>query len=240
MTDGHLFIANSNPAAGREDEYNSWYEVHLHEVVDNIDGFTAGQRYRLSDRQRPDAQPSLWRYITIYELEGDVDAIHESNRKVRESGIYTPYEGLIDDDHVGHVYTPFGQPYRAPGWTDRLDATHIMVVRSNPLPGREDAYNEWYANHLREVVDNIDGYMGAQRYHINPSQRPGMPKALWDYVAIYDIANEDLVAVHRSNYAAREAGAFTPWDDVLADDHVGHIFTPLGARVIDSSIASVA
>jgi hypothetical protein len=241
VPDEHLFIANSNPAAGREGDYNEWYETHLREVVFNIDGFVAGTRYRLSEQQRPDVKPSLWRYITLYELVGnDVDAIHESNRHVRESGVYSPYEGLIDDDHVGHVYSPVGEPYRVEGWSDRRDAAHIMVVRSNPVAGNEATFQDWYQNHLLEVMGNIHGYRGAQRYRLNASQRPGMPEARWQYVTIYELDEPDLEKVHRSNMEARERGAFTPWTGILTDDHVGHVFTPVSARVVDEAAAGVA
>jgi hypothetical protein len=233
MPEQHLFIANSNPAAGRQDDYERWSEVHVPEVVGNVEGFVAGQRYRLDDDQRPDARPSPWRFVTLYELEGEVDAIHEDNRRVRESGIYTPHEGAVADGHVGHVYTRFGEPYRAPGWTDRRGATHIMVVRANPTPGCEDDFDAWYFDHLREVVDNIDGYRGAQRYQLNASQRPGMPAAGWKQVTVYEIDSDDIVAVHRSNYDARAAGAFTPYTGILEEDHIAHIFTPVGMRVVD-------
>lgn len=238
MSEQHLFIANSNPAPGREADYERWYGVHLPEVVSNIDGFVAGRRWRLAADQRADAKPSLWQFVTLYELEGDVDAIHEDNRRVRESNIYTPNEGAIAGDHVGHVFSAFGEPYRSAGWTDPLDAVRIMLVRSNPKPGCERDFDDWYANHLREVVDNIDGYRGAQRYKLNASQRPGMPGSRWRHVVVYEIDSEDLAAVHRSNLEARAAGAFTPADEVMEDDHVGHTFTPAGPRFVDGPVAA--
>jgi hypothetical protein len=239
VTDQHLFIGNLNPAAGREAEFNSWYEIHVREVVDNIDGFTAGQRYRLSEAQRSDSKPSPWRFLTIYELEGDdVDEIHRANTVVRESGIYMPYDGLIEDDNVAYVFTPVG-PRHCPGdWSGRADAAHVTVVRSSPSPGREDEYNAWYDNHVREVVGNIDGYEAAQRYRLNPSQRPGMPPSPWEYTVVYDVSEPDLEKVFRSNFEARERGAFTPHDGALADHYIGHVFTPVGARV--TSTAGVA
>lgn len=63
----------SNPVAGREDEYNEWYDnVHLREVVD-IDGIQAARRYRLADSQ---VQPEqAHRYLAIYEVDsGNVEA----------------------------------------------------------------------------------------------------------------------------------------------------------------------
>lgn len=238
MESQHLFVVNTNPVAAREDDFNRWYELHVREVVDNIDGFVAGQRYRLNDVQRFDARPAPWKYLTLYELEGDVDAIHESNSKVRESGIYTPYDGLLEDDHVAHVYSPVDDGYRRDGWEGRNGATHVQVVRSNPGPLGEDAYNAWYDRHIHEVVDNIDGYMGAQRYVLNASQRPGMPPSRWRYVTIYEVATDDVPAVHRSNLSARDAGAFTPNQGELADDYIGQLFVRVGDRFTAPALAT--
>ncbi|HLH68528.1 MAG TPA: hypothetical protein VKY90_05750 [Candidatus Dormibacteraeota bacterium] len=228
QSDCGLLIANSNPAPSREAEYNRWHEMHLQEAVRSIGGLTVAQRYRLSEHQRPDAKPSLWSYLTLYELQGDVDVIHDATRLLRDSGVHALHDSAIVNDYIGHVYTPIGNPYRKPGWTGRHEVSHIMVVRSNPVPGRDDEYNQWYAIHLREVVDNIDGYVGAQRYRLHLSQGPGVPASRWEYVAIYEIASDDLILVHRSNYAARAAGVFTPWAGILADDHVAHVFTLIG------------
>jgi hypothetical protein len=210
---------------------------HVREAVENIEGFVAAQRYRIDSDQRPDAKPVRWRYITIYELEGDdVDAIHASNTVVRESGIYTPYAGLIDDDHAGYVYTPVGE--RVTAAEEKVRATegaarHIMLVRANPTAEGADRFDDWYQNHLYEVTGSIDGYVSAQRYWLNASQRPGVAPAPWKHIAIYDIRADDMAAVHESNMRARAAGAFTSWAGVLTDDHVGHIYTPMGPRIVD-------
>jgi hypothetical protein len=230
----HLFIGNLNAVESRRQAFHSWYATHVCEIVDNIDGFVAVRRYGLSSVQREDFGPSPWRFLTIYELEGeDVDAIHEANTRVRESGIYTPHDGAIEDDHVAHVFTPVADQTRNDdAWGGRSEATHAVVVRSNPAPGREDEYNVWYDQHVREVIASIDGYVAAQRFQLNPSQRPGMPASRWQYIVIYDLAADDLAAVHRSNLAARAAGAFTPPAGVLADDYIAHAFTPIGHRVV--------
>ena len=67
MTTHQLFVF-SNPAAGREDEYNDWYDnTHLGEVL-QVPGFVAAQRYRVG----PALVGSLpHRYLAVYEIEGD-------------------------------------------------------------------------------------------------------------------------------------------------------------------------
>lgn len=45
-------------------------------------------------------------------------------------------------------------------------ATHIFDVHSNPVPGREDEYNDWYTNqHLSDVLAS-PGFVAAQRFEV--------------------------------------------------------------------------
>lgn len=67
-----LYMVKSNPVAGKEDEYNRWYnDVHLPEVL-QIDGFQTAQRFKLHTRQ---VQPNpTHTYLAIYQIDSnDVD-----------------------------------------------------------------------------------------------------------------------------------------------------------------------
>jgi hypothetical protein len=66
-------VVLSNPAAGREDEFNEWYDgPHISDIL-AIDGIEAAQRFRLPGDQGP-AEP--YRYLAIYEIEtDDIDAV---------------------------------------------------------------------------------------------------------------------------------------------------------------------
>jgi hypothetical protein len=64
----YRFLVFSNPAPGREVDYNRWYDdIHLGEVL-SVPGFTAAQRHRLVANE--DA-PQRFSYLAIYEIEGD-------------------------------------------------------------------------------------------------------------------------------------------------------------------------
>jgi len=68
----HRLIVFTQPTAGKEAEYNRWYdEVHLRDVLE-VDGFVAAQRFALSDAQIGDvAEKTPGRYLAIYEIEAD-------------------------------------------------------------------------------------------------------------------------------------------------------------------------
>ena len=59
----------SNAKDGREDEFNAWYDVHMRETLDKLDGFAAAQRFELA---RIEGAPSVpYRYLVLYEIEDD-------------------------------------------------------------------------------------------------------------------------------------------------------------------------
>lgn len=68
----HRLIVFTEPALGREDEYNQWYDdVHLREVLE-VEGFVAAQRFKLADAQMTGMDSGApARYMAIYEIEGD-------------------------------------------------------------------------------------------------------------------------------------------------------------------------
>ena len=78
----HVLLTLSNPVAGQESAYLTWYRnEHLAEVV-ALDGFTAATLYALSNAQLPGFPPSGHQYLCVYEIEGDVaralEALHGS------------------------------------------------------------------------------------------------------------------------------------------------------------------
>ena len=62
----YYFVVVSNPVAGKEDEYNKWYnEQHLSDVL-KVPGFVAAQRFKAT---QDGGLPG--RYVAIYEMEAD-------------------------------------------------------------------------------------------------------------------------------------------------------------------------
>lgn len=78
MADRFIQIVFSNPAEGKDDEFNDWYDnVHIPDLL-AIPGMLSAQRYKLHDAEiyrMEGGMPPEHRYCLIYEMEGDVDAI---------------------------------------------------------------------------------------------------------------------------------------------------------------------
>ncbi|UMG91220.1 hypothetical protein [Nocardioides sp. TF02-7] len=80
----HLMVVLSRAKPGRDAEFNEWYDVHLRETVDKLDGFASGQRFQVAEL--PGAPENPYRYLALYEVEGDrVDvAVEEIQRGRKE------------------------------------------------------------------------------------------------------------------------------------------------------------
>ncbi len=57
-----------------EDEFNAWYDAHLGEIL-SIPGFVSAQRYRLEPVVVDAGEPVTYRYLSLYEIEGDPDEL---------------------------------------------------------------------------------------------------------------------------------------------------------------------
>lgn len=65
-----LYLVQANPAVGREQEFNDWYEdTHLPEIL-QIPGFVRARRFQVTEAT---ADKVNLEFLTIYELEGDED-----------------------------------------------------------------------------------------------------------------------------------------------------------------------
>lgn len=62
-----VLVVFSNPLAGKEEEYNEWYnQQHLADVL-KVPGFVSAQRFKLAEANGD----AVWRYLAIYEFEAD-------------------------------------------------------------------------------------------------------------------------------------------------------------------------
>ena len=78
MSDKSIFLVFSNPVEGKDEEFNEWYDrVHVPEVT-AVPGVVSAQRFDVHERAADDTQaplPPTHRYLTVWELDGDIDTI---------------------------------------------------------------------------------------------------------------------------------------------------------------------
>jgi hypothetical protein len=68
-----------------DDEFNRWYDPHLDEIL-VVPGFVAAQRYTLEPQVNTHGLDLPFRYLSLYELEGDVDTIMKDLDEEAASG----------------------------------------------------------------------------------------------------------------------------------------------------------
>lgn len=99
----------TNAADGKDREFNEWYDtVHLRDLL-ATPGVVSVQRFELCDTESSHAEgadPPAHRYLTIYELEGEVDVIMAKIREAAASGAME----ISDSLDVGTVSMSFWSP----------------------------------------------------------------------------------------------------------------------------------
>lgn len=65
----HMMVVLSNVKEGQEEEFNSWYDEHVQDVLQHLDGFVRAQRFRLAGEQAEDG--TAYRYLALYEIDED-------------------------------------------------------------------------------------------------------------------------------------------------------------------------
>ena len=111
MSDKSFFLVFSNPAEGKDEEFNEWYDaVHVPEVT-AVPGVVSGQRFDVHERAADDTQappPPTHRYLTVYELDGDIDAIMTSIGDRVMAGTMSMSDALDRDNTVISFWVPRG------------------------------------------------------------------------------------------------------------------------------------
>lgn len=67
----HILVVLSNCSEGTDDAFNNWYtNTHLPDVI-RVPGFSAAQRFRISDTQMAGDGDTPYKYLAIYEVDAD-------------------------------------------------------------------------------------------------------------------------------------------------------------------------
>jgi len=113
---GHILVVLTEPVAGREDEYNDWYDhTHLRDVV-GLDGFASAQRYAFV-APHADSDSPLYRYLAIYEVpEGQLDRAREALAAAVDDSRRAAGEGRTPDMYL----SPAMNPSRLAWWFEAI------------------------------------------------------------------------------------------------------------------------
>ena len=107
---GNLQIVFSYvPDGVTDEEFSEWYDAHLPEIL-SIPGFASAQRFRLEPVVTDATEPVSYRYLAMYEIEGDPDKLLEEMAKLKLGNVDT-YAERKQVDSSGPAL---------PDWWDRV------------------------------------------------------------------------------------------------------------------------
>jgi hypothetical protein len=111
------------------------------------------------------------------------------------------------------------------------DLPSLYVVQSNPVPGREDEFSDWYTSrHLPEML-TVPGFASAQRFAASPIRRsPATPPYRYSSLAIYEVTGDPRLAFDALD-RARAAGTVTR-SPAISGALSAYLFEPVTARLV--------
>lgn len=99
-----LWMVLTNAVAGKDQEFNDWYDKqHIHDVV-SVPGFVSGRRFNVVNPTNSDLMP--WHYLALYEIELDraVESLTES--RARAGGPKMPNPGYMEPGPAALPFRP--------------------------------------------------------------------------------------------------------------------------------------
>ena len=100
----NLMLVFSNPAEGKEDAFNAWYEgTHIPEML-GTPGVVAARRYEVAQPEGMPVPPQ--KYLAVYELEGDLGQVFGAITERGKSGAISPGVNTDRESVAMWVYSP--------------------------------------------------------------------------------------------------------------------------------------
>jgi hypothetical protein len=100
----NLMLVFSNPAEGKEAEFNTWYEgTHIPEML-GTPGVVAARRYEVAQPEGMPVPPQ--KYLAVYELDGEVATVFAAINERGKSGAISPGAATDRESVAMWVYSP--------------------------------------------------------------------------------------------------------------------------------------
>jgi hypothetical protein len=192
----YLLVFNQ-PVAGKEAEYNSWYDrQHAPDVV-SVPGFMHAQRYVLASTQLRTA-PAKPKYLVIYQIKtNDLAAVYAEVRRRLASGETRMSPTLDMDSGLNYTYQVF-RPRLGGAAPDAQNGDvstmlgYVQLVFADPADGKDAEFNSWYDQHHAPEVLKVSGFTSGQRLQLADVQLAAQSGARAKYLTMFEIQTKDL------------------------------------------------
>jgi hypothetical protein len=227
----------SRPIAGKEAEFNAWYDQeHIPDML-SVPGFEAAQRLVTVQAGTPTS--TLPPYLAIYDVATrDLDATNAEVKRRMTTGVLRKGDAIDYPGIVTAIFSPLGPPQLAKTFHGSTPAAKIpghnelkpfeLIVFSNPETTREDEYNHWYDTmHVPDVL-HVPGFISGQRFELAENASPGT--AIPRYLVRFEFKSYDLDATVAEIVARIKSGK-TRMSTAMAPDSMVYFDSPLGPRI---------
>ncbi len=115
-------------------------------------------------------------------------------------------------------------------------AKYTFLALTNPVPGKEDEFNEWYDKHHVPDVINVPGFVSGQRFKLADAQFGGEASRQYKYLALYEIETDDIAATIKELRARGGTPDIGPSDAIDMKVVATYMFTPIREKVMAKDV----
>lgn len=194
----YLFVF-SDPAPGKETEYNQWYnEQHAPDVV-SVPGFVTAQRFELASRQMRAGSPPLPKYLVVYKIvTPNIKAVYEEVNRRGQNGQTRMSNSVDMKSFVNRTYRTIrpelsGNKKLSGKAAAGTKQTYYQFVFGEAKEGQEQAFNDWYDQHHAPDILAVPGFVWGQRAMFSDVQLNADAKGS-KYLMMFRIETGDLNA----------------------------------------------
>ncbi len=201
----YFFLVFSDPATGREAEYNKFYDEQHGPDVTSIPGFISGRRYVMADEQLRRVPLIKPKYLILYRVEtADPVWVRDEIARRLKSGVTRQSSSAVNFKmYTYRKFTPEqtgvggDQPSAKPGPKNE----YVQIVFGDATPGQDDDFNHWYNTVHEPELLAVPGFTKGDRGIISPVQfthtdeGPTQSK----YIAIFELRSSAIQAVFDDN-----------------------------------------
>ena len=170
--DDYYCMVFLNAAAGKDEEFNTFYTTrHIFDVT-AIPGFVSGQRFVRNETQMtPNVEPKLANYLALFQIRADnLDAVTaDLLNRIRTGMTKFPTPAVVEAGTAQTYYYRLNAPLvkrtvpMPASFAGKKLVNYDHLVFMDAVEGKQKEWEEWYDhNHAVDMLTG-DGIMSVQR-----------------------------------------------------------------------------
>ncbi|MBO0692453.1 MAG: hypothetical protein J2P58_06120 [Acidimicrobiaceae bacterium] len=177
-------------------DFDAYSDTHVEDDV-RVPGYLSARRYRL-DLGHGSEFPSSFKYVTIYEVDRDMEALRKGTAAQAERGERRAhpapewYKDVTWAVRTCDVLS--GGP--DPNAPERL----YLVFSATPEGMTFDEYSTWYGQHIKENLNASELLLNGWRYRVMPTPGSDDPPA---HLALYELGGSPQEMLEQTRAGVR-------------------------------------